>query len=218
MHNSNIPQQTELPSTGRLIRSTLLAAAAGGVILVTVIMPAEYGIDPTGAGGVLGLTKMGEIKVSLAQEVAADRAASLAQTPASPEPVVPSAVLAETAPVETVPVETVPAEPEVTVLSHERTFTLASNEGTEIKLEMSKGAKANYVWSSDGGPVNYDIHADSVALKIDYHNYAKGSVQRDEGVIEAEFEGYHGWFWRNRTAETLTITLQTNGDYLSIKP
>ncbi len=209
MHNSNIPQQTELPSTGKLVKSTLLAAAAAGVILVTVVMPAEYGIDPTGAGRVLGLTKMGEIKTSLAQEVAADQAADLAQTPASPEP-------AEAAP-EPVEVATAPAEPEVTALNHERTITLAPNEGTEIKLEMSKGARANYVWSSDGGPVNYDIHADSVALKIDYHSYGKGSGQRDEGVIEAEFDGYHGWFWRNRTSETLTLTLQTNGEYLSIK-
>jgi hypothetical protein len=31
-------------------------------------MPAEYAIDPTGIGKVLGLTKMGEIKQSLAEE------------------------------------------------------------------------------------------------------------------------------------------------------
>lgn len=70
------------------------------------------------------------------------------------------------------------------------TVTLAPNEGTEIKLKMSKGAKASYVWWSDGGRVNYDIHADSAVLDISYHSYAKGSGQREEGVIEAKFDGY----------------------------
>ena len=37
-------------------------------MLVTCVMPAEYAIDPTGMGKVLGLTKMGEIKQSLAEE------------------------------------------------------------------------------------------------------------------------------------------------------
>jgi hypothetical protein len=29
--------------------------------------------------------------------------------------------------------------------------------------------------------------------------------------------GKHGWFWRNRGSETITIQLDTNGDYLNIK-
>jgi hypothetical protein len=37
-------------------------------------------------------------------------------------------------------------------------------------------------------------------------------VASDEGVLVAAFDGKHGWFWRNRTNETLTITLRTSGD------
>src|SRR3546814_13650840 len=75
MYNSNIPSKSELPSTGKLITSTVIAMATAGVLLVTVVLPSEYAIDPTGVGRVLGLTEMGEIKTQLAEEAAADRAA-----------------------------------------------------------------------------------------------------------------------------------------------
>ncbi|SSR50014.1 Uncharacterised protein [Acinetobacter baumannii] len=68
MYNTQIPQDVELPSTKKLVKSTIIAAVSAAVVLVTVVMPAEYNIDPTGVGKVLGLTTMGEIKQSLAQE------------------------------------------------------------------------------------------------------------------------------------------------------
>jgi hypothetical protein len=61
-----------------MLRSVLIALAVALLLLFTVVLPAEYGIDPTGAGRVLGLTRMGEIKVRLAKEAAADAAADAA--------------------------------------------------------------------------------------------------------------------------------------------
>ena len=65
-------------SPGRLLRSTLIALAVAALLLTTVVLPAEYGIDPTGVGRKLGLTRMGEIKTRLAKEAAADAAADAA--------------------------------------------------------------------------------------------------------------------------------------------
>ncbi|WP_133405899.1 hypothetical protein [Parashewanella tropica] len=42
-------------STSSLIKATLASFVAAGVILVTVVMPAEYNIDPTGVGKALGV-------------------------------------------------------------------------------------------------------------------------------------------------------------------
>src|SRR3546814_9189137 len=64
MYKNQRPDLSELPSSGQLLRSTLIALIAAGVLLVTVVMPAEYAIDPTGAGRLLGLTQMGELKRS----------------------------------------------------------------------------------------------------------------------------------------------------------
>ena len=86
-----------VPATpGGLIRSTLIAAGAAGAVLVLFWLPAEYGIDPTGVGGLTGLTEMGDIKQQLAAEAEADAqaAASPAETPSTPAPgVVPEKVL-----------------------------------------------------------------------------------------------------------------------------
>tara|TARA_R110002124_G_scaffold149220_1_gene315137 strand:- start:287485 stop:288105 length:621 start_codon:yes stop_codon:yes gene_type:complete len=204
MFNSNIPSDREVPSTGKLIKSTILAAITAGVLLVTVVMPAEYGIDPTGVGNAIGLKRMGEIKTSLAEEAAQD-AAKDAQAAvvveAEPEPKPEPQVVTEAAPTQ----------------SHEMSVTLAPDEGTEIKVAMLKGAKVDYVWETNGGKANFDVHADSKELDIDYHNYSKGSDVKSEGTLVAAFDGSHGWFWRNRTKEPLTITLKTNGEYSSIK-
>lgn len=61
MFNSQIPSQAELPSTAQLIRSTVVAMAGAALLLVTIVLPAEYGLDPTGIGGKLGLTAMAHV-------------------------------------------------------------------------------------------------------------------------------------------------------------
>jgi hypothetical protein len=72
---ANSPPEAPKPDKRKLGRSTVFAAVIAVVLLVTVVLPAEYGIDPTRIGRVLGLTQMGEIKVRLAREAAADQAA-----------------------------------------------------------------------------------------------------------------------------------------------
>ena len=206
MSKSNIPTDRELPSTNKLIKSTILAAAIAGVLLITVVMPAEYGIDPTGIGNVTGLKKMGEIRVSLAKEEAADRANNLGTNAEVKQDEVNATVVSTPQ----------PSAIGATTLNHETQVTLAPDEGAEIKMEMSKGNKVRYAWSTDGGKANFDVHADSKVLGIDYHQYSKGSEQRKEGEIEAAFDGSHGWFWRNRTSNPIVITLKTEGEYTEI--
>ncbi len=205
MYNANIPADRELPSTKQLIKSTILGAMVAGVLLVTIVMPAEYAIDPTGFGKLTGLQQMGEIRVSLAQEAAQAEAAKLA-SPA------PSALETPVAKATAAPAVTADFV-ELTTRKHTTTITLAPNEAAEIKAVMKKGQKINYEWTSTG-KLNFDNHADSKSLNIEYHGYSKGvGKERDAGVIEAAFEGRHGWFWRNRTKDTVTVTLATNGEY-----
>lgn len=205
------------PSSRKLLRSTLIAIVTALLLLVTVVMPAEYGVDPTGIGRVLGLTRMGQIKAQLAREAAADAAADSAH-PAD------SANRAGVAQVPA-PAPTAGAEPAGVPASEPLTrsdtvqVALRPDEGKEIKLGMKKGARVTYSWSTDRGVVNYDTHADRTeAPAIKYHGYAKGQgKQSDQGELIAAFDGMHGWFWRNRTRETVTVTLRTSGDYSELK-
>lgn len=69
-----------------LLRSTLKAGGVAAAILAVFYLPAEYGVDPTGIGSLLGLTEMGEIKRQLYAEAAAqDAAATTAAGAADPE-------------------------------------------------------------------------------------------------------------------------------------
>ncbi len=72
MYNSDMPTRAELPGSKQLIRSTLIAFFTALALLVTIILPAEYAIDPTGVGRMLGLTDMGEIKQQLEAEARLD--------------------------------------------------------------------------------------------------------------------------------------------------
>ena len=203
MYNANPPADRELPSTGKLIKSTVLAAIGAMVLLVTIVMPAEYGIDPTGIGKLTGLQQMGEIRVSLEEEAAQEE---VAKQTASTTVVTPAELTTQQTTSDT------PA-----LRSDTTTLTLVPNKGAEIKVTLKKGQRVNYEWTSTG-KVNFDNHGDSKALNINYHGYGKGIAQStDKGSIEAAFDGKHGWFWRNRTKEPVTITLATKGEYSSIQ-
>jgi hypothetical protein len=202
MYNTDLPTRAELPTTGKLLLSTAAAALVAAVLLVTAILPAEYGVDPTGIGRILGLTQMGEIKAALAVEA---MPSSGAQPPAI-----------ETAPAEHAESTAESASPR---LQHTMAITLKPGQAAEIKLAMRKDARALFAWSTAGGPVNYDTHGDPAdAPKGFYHGYGKGRNETGQsGELQAAFDGTHGWFWRNRSDAEVTITLNTDGEYEEIK-
>ena len=214
MYNTDLPTRAELPGTARLLRSTAVAALIAVGLLITAVLPAEYGIDPTGIGRVLGLTKMGEIKTALSTEATAEQAAPAAPTPPATVPAAPPAAKQ----VATMPPAS-PAKETASGQQHTMTVRLKPGQGAEIKLTMRKDASVRYEWTTEGGPVNYDTHGDTVnAPKDFYHGYGKGrNTTRDTGTLQAAFDGTHGWFWRNRTNAEVTVTLKTNGDYQEIK-
>lgn len=260
MYNTDKPTREELPTSAQLKRSTFIAAVSAAFLLVTIVLPSEYGIDPTRIGRLLGLTEMGQIKTQLAAEAAADAAsdganasggadqkavlnrlerietllvrgaipnataAGLAAPGASDAPATPVKP-APTVPANTQPVSTTPpavtassgaaASKKMAGRSDEVSFQLAPGQGAEIKLVMKEGAQAKFSWASKGGSVNFDTHGDTKGKSI---SYEKGrGVDADDGVLEAAFDGNHGWFWRNRNGATVTVTLKTNGDYAEIR-
>ncbi len=202
MVNPQAPSQGELPTSAQLLRSTIIAIVAAALILVTVVLPAEYGIDPTGIGRALGLAEMGEIKQQLADEAERDKA-DLAE-PGLLDRLV-SAFLVGRAVAETKPA----------ARADETTVTLKPGQGSEIKLVMKKGATVDFAWTVAGGAVNFDLHGDAGEKST---SYEKGRASKGEqGVLEAAFDGSHGWFWRNRGAADVTVTLRTSGAYSEIK-
>lgn len=176
-------------------------AGIGAVAIgVMVYMPAELGKDPTGVGGLLGLTEMGEIKQQLARERAKD--ATSHGTDAS------SALLEE---ILGLFVSSAYAQGAWT---DEVIFTLEPGEGFEMKATMKEGATLAYAWTAMGGRINFDLHAHADRQNVTYEK-GRGETAGD-GSFETPFAGNHGWFWRNRDKAPVTITLKLRGDYSAI--
>ena len=203
MFNSKTPDLKDLPTTKQLLNSTGIAVAVAAVLLFTVILPAEYGIDPTGVGKVVGLNKMGEIKASLKEDV--QQESPLKTNVAEIADPVLSKQTRESA-----------APKNRSMRSDSITIELQPGQGSEVKVTMQEGQIVEYQWLTDGGLVNYDNHGDSPNIK--YHEYGKGKmVAKHTGSITAAFHGNHGWFWRNRTEGPVILTLKTNGEYTVFK-
>jgi hypothetical protein len=198
--NAEKPDPAILPTPRQLRRSTIAAVVGAAFIGVGVYLPAEYGIDPTGIGSVMGLTEMGEIKQQLAREAAEDEAIHGGDQSSSVIDGIfglfVGAAHAQEAWTDTV------------------TFTLAPDASTEVKLVMAAGDVAEYAWVAEGGRINFDLHAHGDSQSVDYDR-GRGATD-GAGSIEAPFPGEHGWFWRNRDEADVTVTLQLRGAYSEI--
>lgn len=180
------------PSLSKLGRTTAIALAVAAVILVTVVLPAEYGVDPTGTGRVLGLTAI-----------------------ASP-PVVPVELLSPAdalAPTQKGPLGIYPAAFKFDVYE----IALAPYEYVEYKYRLEKGATMLYAWTASG-PLRHDQHGERAAGAGDgpaEESFDKEDRRQANGTLTAPFAGIHGWYWENPSAETITIRLTSAGYYTS---
>ncbi|AKJ75455.1 hypothetical protein [Xanthomonas oryzae] len=202
-----------LPSTARLLRATLLAAGVAAVLLVTVVMPAEYNIDPLGTGRLLGLTKL---SVSSTE----------AETAASPAPLMPAApgdhseaniLLAQKAKTAFGENKGQTLDAAATALTNgdlrrdTLSVTLPPGKGAEIKAHLKQGAGVVYRWKASGD-VAVDMHGERPDVKGAWTSYSVEAAQRQaEGTFIAPFDGTHGWYWQNRTAQPVDVAVEVVG-------
>lgn len=190
-----------LPTTPQLIKATALALLVAGAILITTVLPAEHGIDPTGIGKALGLTTL---------NAGANTAPS--REPAVSAPV-PSRPVAEVAP-DVSPLNATVVKSEVPYRSEEMRLTLQPDEGSEIKAVMRKGEQFVFSWAADGGKVNFDMHGERPNAGDQFSSYWKDKQQASaQGIFVAPFDGTHGWYWRNRGDKPVTVKIKVSGFY-----
>lgn len=195
-----------LPSLPQLFKATGIALAAAAAILITIVLPAEHGIDPTGIGQALGLT-------TLSAPGGEAASAPIPDTPAAMQPGSEAAA----APVEQTTAQIVTAS-EVPFRSDEMILTLQPGEGDEIKATMRQGEQFVFTWKAEGGKVNFDMHGERVNAGSDFTSYWKDQQQSSaQGTFVAPFDGTHGWFWRNRGDKPVRIKLKVSGFYAALQ-
>jgi hypothetical protein len=185
--------QVVLPSIGTLARTTAAAMAVAAVVLVTCVLPAEYGLDPTGIGHRLGLTEIASPSVKVAEALPSD---------------------GSLVPVQNGPIGMYPAEFKFDVFE----VVLAPYEYIEYKYQMEKGASMLYSWQATSAVI-HDFHGERTEAVVDgaleAESYDKQDRQKASGSLTAPFRGIHGWYWENPGGNPITIRVTSSGYYAS---
>lgn len=199
-----VPPASRAPSRKKLLIGSAVALGAAAVALVVFVLPAEYGIDPTGAGKALGLTKLAgeEENIYLKRGQARTNVLLPLQAGAKPDEATMRATLAG---------KGISLSPGGQMRTDRFELKLLPYESVELKYDLAGGAAMIFSWKASA-PVHLDMHS---------HPFDGGEELTESFVIDempsqtavyvAPFSGIHGWYWQNRTLDEVTLTLDTVG-------
>ncbi|MDG3439175.1 hypothetical protein [Nitrospirillum amazonense] len=172
---------------GTLTKATAGAGVAAALILTLFVLPAERGIDLTGIGSTIGLTRMSQT----------ERGVTAPSQAPTGIPIPNRAMIEKT----------------TALRSDEMTLTLAPHTGAEIKAHMREGDHFIFRWEASA-PVKVDMHGERVNAGDEFTSYWKEKeLSAAQGDLTAPFEGTHGWYWHNRSDVPVTVTVKTVGFY-----
>ncbi len=180
---ANQPAAPAMPSRAGLGKQLGMALAGATVILATFILPAEYGIDPTGLGGRMGLLALSSAS-----------AAQVADIPQAP----PETARSYETPVKSNVIEVrLDRDGEV-----EYKVRMKAGETLVYSWSVDNG-KAYYDFHAEGEPDGQDLR---------YKEEQDGAAAA-HGALVAPFNGIHGWYWLNLEDHPIVITLRVSGFY-----
>ena len=181
------PETPPLPSVPQLARAIGIAVGAAAIILVTAILPAEYGIDPTGIGQAIGLLRPPASVVDMSIPITPEAAATVGQ---SDVPYRSDEMTVTLKPGEG-------AEIKATMVRGASYVFSWTIEGGTVEFDM------------------HGEHTDGSGGEASYAKGDEASS--GHGTFHAPFDGRHGWFWQNLTWEPVTVKLKTSGFYEKIE-
>ena len=173
----------------QLFVATALALAAAAVLLVCVVLPAEYGLDPLRTGEVLGLGPLAEAKRVQAANARTEG----------------SFMHAHPNKHRTVRIE-INVKPREEL---EYKAKLAAGEALLYSWTTRGGGPVHYEFH--GEPTEGEWP------KGYFRSYeVVESADTANGSFVAPFTGMHGWYWRNLSDEPLTIVLEVSGYFTKL--
>ena len=173
-------------SVGAQLACTFLAA---GAVTILLVLPAEYRIDLTGFGRLIGLDRLSQ----------------------APEIVVEP----KAAPVEIARTYATPYRSDVVQI---HLGGLEDNYGQmEYKISMQPGETMVYSWTASHA-LDYEFHGHTLETEhdptINVMNYEAGTSGAVNGAFTAPLDGIHGWYFLNRDVNTpVDIEIRLSGYY-----
>jgi len=179
----------DLPSRRKLALTTTIAVFAAAMILITLVLPAEYNVDPLGTGRALGLTR-------------------IAAPEARPDEPVPPSAGQPLAPVQSGPIGAYLAD----YKTDSTQFVLGPYEFVEYKYHLEQGATMLYSWKSTAAVI-HDFHGEKDSARGEAISFEKKERRHGTGTFTAPFTGIHGWYWENPGGDTITVSVRSAGFY-----
>ena len=199
--------QAPMPSGKKLLFACGSSLLLASVLLLLVILPAEYGIDPTGFGRMSGLSNLAAPArvIEVPDPFAGNEAIREVQIPefGEPTPLPNPAVFQDAA-----------RMPETRTMQ----VLIPADRETEIKVRVEEGKVFLFSWAVDQGTLYVDFHGHDPSFGPDFFVRYK---EEDEGTggngsVTAAFTGEHGWYWLNYNEFDVTVTLTVTGYFEEI--
>jgi hypothetical protein len=182
------------PSMSTLVKTTAISLVIAGILLATIILPAEYNLDPLGTGRLLGLTEIASPTVEAAE--------------------LPKPAAAGLAPTQSGPLGQYPSEFKLDVFE----ITLQPYEYVEYKYQLEQHATMLFSWTASAALIQ-DFHGERTSAgkgekgPSEEQSYDKQNRRQANGSFTAPFAGIHGWYWENPGSDPITIRLNSSGFY-----
>jgi len=205
MTTSNQPNLNK----GQLLKSLIIALIIGAIVLLTAVLPAEYGLDPLGTGEIFGFSKLyqGNKKIESNETYPSLNFTKIKMGKLGSPLSVPKPSEADNPP------------PEAQYPQREDTIKVIvpADKGIEYKFKSLKYGSIKYEWATDKGIVYIDFHGEvkqeNPPENVFYESYTLAYSNNMAGTLTAPFEGKHGWYFRNETKEDIVVTIRLNGHY-----
>ena len=191
-------------STGKRLGIATLGAV---VLLVMVVLPAEYGIDPTGFGRLTGISKLSDPAPTSTRDFGQTMAFNIGEYDHTAERIEES--IQGLVGLEDQSFQT-------------DTIHLKIEDFGEIEHKFIMSADTTFVYSWEvldgkGDGVYFEFHghpssADAPQYPEGFEQaYSKGEGQSQSGSFTAPFAGYHGWYLMNLEEGAITVRLKVSG-------
>jgi len=184
---------------GRLIAAIAGALLLAGLIVLGVILPAEFNRDPLGIGKLSGLSRLWapDEKTADAKEGGVARAREY----------------------------DIPFRTDVVEIPLGDFLAGADKSELEYKVRMPKDATLTYSWEVVGTTEPRDLHFDqhghttpAPGQPMTVSTYRQGFGLKQQGALTAPFDGIQGWQFSNSSEKPVVVKLRLAGFYELIPP
>ena len=183
-------QTNDPPTLGNLMLLTLGAGALATALTLLVVLPAEFGRDPTGFGKATGLDKLAPQH---------EQTITLAAGPSSPAQF-----------------QDVPFRSDALEIPFVAKGDKSGASELEYKVRMKAGQTVVYSWEVEGAAEDefyFDLHGETPSPDVKVVEFAKATAAGSHGSLTAPIDGVHGWYWRNDSEKSVTVRLKLSGFY-----